>query len=66
MYLKAKKALAAFLVVCALTVAASAVGAPRTRDTDPQPLPKKIQKFVDQLRRLFLPTVNDELNPPKP
>jgi hypothetical protein len=64
MYLRAKKVIAAFFLVCVIAISASAVAAPRTRDTQPS-LPQKIVRFLDQLRRL-LPTVNDEITVPKP
>ena len=66
MYLRLKKALATLFVVCVIATSASAAGATRHRDTDSPSIPKKIVRLVDQLRRLLLPSPNDDFNPPKP
>jgi len=66
MYLKVKKVVATLFLVCVIATSASAAGATRNRDSEPVSLPKKIVKIVEQLRRLLLPSANDDIGGTKP
>ena len=60
-----KKTVATLFVVCMIATSASAA-ATRNRDAESPSIPKKIVRLVDQLRRLLLPSTNEDITPPKP
>ena len=60
-----KKAFATLFLVCMIATSASAATT-RNRDTESPSIPKKIVRIIDQLRRLLLPSANEDIIPPRP